>query len=71
MAKQQKKKEESTSLDLGLLDDGTVVMQFGRLVKQMTFTAAQARALGVGLIENATHSDSRLRVNSNLPVRKM
>lgn len=48
--------------DLGLLDDGTVVLQFSKLLKQMTFTPAQAKQLGLGFIEMATRAESVQRV---------
>lgn len=61
MAKQQQPKKESTC-DIGLLDDGTVVIQFSELVKQMTFSPAQAIQLGVGFIQMGTRGESVQRV---------
>ncbi len=60
MAKKQQ--GQGSSLDLGVLDDGTVVMQFGQLVKQMTFSPEQAKSLGLGLIEMGTRGESLHRV---------
>lgn len=54
------------TVDLGLLNDGSVVLQFGALLKQMTFTPEQARSLGVGLIEMATRADSVGRLNGTI-----
>lgn len=62
MAKQQDKKKEGSTCDLGLLDDGNVVIQFGELVKQMTFTPTQAIQLGVGFIQMGTRGESIQRV---------
>ncbi len=58
----------SNSVDLGVLDDGQVVLQFGELIKQMTFTPAQAKQLGLGLIEMGTKAEALQRVQ---PVGKM
>ena len=57
------KQKEANSLDLGVLDDGTVVMQFGELVKQMTFSPSQAKQLGLGLIEMGTRGESLQRIS--------
>ncbi len=51
------------SLDLGVLDDGTVVIQFNTRIKQMIFTPAQAKAVGMGLIEMGTRGESLQRVS--------
>jgi hypothetical protein len=60
--KKQQKIEEGTC-DLGLLNDGTIVIQFGKLVKHMVFTPQQAKMLGLGLIENAVRGESLQRVS--------
>lgn len=44
----------ANSVDLGVLDTGEVVIQFGELIRQMTFTPEQARKIGQGFIEMAT-----------------
>jgi hypothetical protein len=62
MSKKTLVKQERPTLDLGLLDDGTIVIQFDKLVKQMTFTPEQAKSLGVGFIEMATHGASVQRM---------
>lgn len=49
--------------DVGLLNDGTVVIQFAEPIKHMTFTPAQAIAIGVAFIKNATHGESIQRVS--------
>jgi len=50
------------SCDIGVLDSGQVVIQFSELIKQMTFTPQQAKALGMGLIEMGTRGESLQRV---------
>jgi hypothetical protein len=52
-----------TTCDLGLLNDGTVVIQFSEPVKQMTFTPEQATGLGVGFIQMGTRGESLQRVS--------
>ncbi len=62
MAKDNIKGKDSTC-DLGLLEDGTVIIQFGALVKHMTFTPQQAVQLGVGFIQMGTRGESVQRVS--------
>ena len=62
------RKIPENSLDIGVLDSGQVVMQFGELTRQMTFTPEQARDLGMGLIQMGTRAESLQRVQ---PVAKM
>ncbi len=47
----------ANSVDLGVLQTGEVVLQFGELVQHMTFTPDQARQLGQGFIEMATKAE--------------
>jgi hypothetical protein len=60
IAKRRERDDASppTSLDVGILDDGQVVMRFSELIMQMTFTPQQAKALGTGLIEMGTRAES-------------
>lgn len=51
-----------STCDVGLLEDGTVILQFGQLVKHMTFTPEQAIGLGVGFIQMGTRGESLQRV---------
>lgn len=51
-----------TSLEIGVLDDGIVVIQFNKLIKQVNFTPEQAISLGVGLIQWGTRGESLQRV---------
>ena len=48
-------------LDLAVLDNGMVVIQFRERIKQVTFTPEQAKSLGVGLIEMGTRAESLQR----------
>ncbi len=64
MAKVQREIPKNT-LDVGVLDDGQVVMQFGELTKQMTFTPEQAKQVGLGLIEMGTRAESLTRATFN------
>jgi len=57
--------------DLGVLDDGKVVIQFGELVRQMTFTPEQAKQLGLGFIEMATRAESQSRLNGKIGTHNM
>lgn len=50
------------TIDVGLLNDGSVVIQFAEPVRHMTFTPAQAEAIGVAIIKNAAHGESIQRV---------
>ncbi len=65
MAKSQKQ-GESTSVNIGVLDDGTgtVIFQTNHLVKEIRFTPEQAIALGVGLIQWGTRGESLQRVGA-------
>lgn len=65
---QAKRVINSDSLDIGVLESGQVVIQFGAAIKQMTFTPQQAKELGLGLIEMGTRAESIQRVQ---PVGKM
>jgi hypothetical protein len=51
------------SCDIGLLNDGMVVIQFPEPIRHMTFTPAQAEAIGVAFIKNAAHGESIQRVS--------
>ena len=61
MAKADRKIAGDTC-DVGVLDSGLVVLQFGEAIKQMTFHPHQAKSLGLGLIEMATRAESLQRV---------
>ncbi len=63
--------KRQSSLDVGLLTDGMVIIQFGESVKQFIMTPEQATAIGLGLIKNAAHGESVQRVDANQPARKM
>jgi hypothetical protein len=52
----------SSSVDVGLLKDGSVVIQFAEAVRHVTFTPAQAEVVGMALIKNAAHGESIQRV---------
>ena len=58
----QEREIQRGTVDVGLLDDGLIVIQFGTPITQMTFSPEQARAFGVGLIETATKGFSLQRV---------
>ena len=45
------------SVDLGVLNDGNVIINFAELVQHMTFTPEMARKIGQGFIEMATKAD--------------
>ena len=66
LAKRAERKIQENTVDLGLLDDGTVIIQFGTLLKQMTFTPEQARSLGLGFIEMATRADGMKRLQGKI-----
>lgn len=75
MAKTQRDIPKGTC-DIGVLDDGQVVIQFGELIKQMTFTPQQAKQLGLGLIEMGTKGESLQHVQppaktAAMPRRRM
>ena len=59
----KQKQDNPTTCDLALLDDGTVVQQFGERIKQMTFTPEQAKQIGLGFIEMGTRGESLQRVS--------
>lgn len=58
-----KKEKQDTSCNLAVLDDGMVVIQFDRSVRQMTFTPEQAKQIGIGFIEMGTRGESLQRVS--------
>lgn len=60
MAKEQGK---NTPIDIGVLDNGAVAIQFGLLVKQVVFTPEQAISFGVNLIKAGTRAESIQRVS--------
>jgi hypothetical protein len=62
---------KETSLDMAVTEDGTVVLQFSSLIKEVRFTPEQATHIGVGLIQWATRADSLRRVEQGTPRRKM
>jgi hypothetical protein len=64
----QAREISADSLDIGVLESGHVVIQFGSAIKQMTFTPQQAKDLGLGLIEMGTRAEAISRVQ---PVGKM
>lgn len=64
------------AVDLGLLEDGNVAMQFPERIRQIVFSPAQAKQLGLGLIELGTHGESVQRMappekTGAMPRRKM
>lgn len=65
MSKQQKKEKrpDPGTCDVGVLNDGMVVIQFGEPIQQMTFTPKQAVELGVGFIQAGTRGESLQRVS--------
>jgi len=56
----------ANSFDLGVLDNGQVVIQFGGLIRQMAFTPEQAKGIGLGFIEMATRAESLSRLNGRI-----
>lgn len=77
MAKQQQlPPPPKGTCNVGLLNDGSVVIQFGEPVMYMTFTPEQAEQIGLAFIKNASHGESVQRVSppgttAQQPRRKM
>lgn len=65
----KKSNGQETALDIGVTDEGVVVLQLSSLVREIRFAPEQATAVGLGLIQWATRADSLRRANAPMKAR--